>query len=89
MEQSNNGFHIAEEDLRLRGPGDLIGVQQAGFLDFKFANLLRDVETLDAARRAAIALVQKDPELQKPAHSAIKSKMERQTMQAAELLKTS
>ncbi len=89
MEQSSDGFHIAEEDLRLRGPGDLIGVQQAGFLDFKFANLLRDVDTLEDARRAALALVQKDPELQKPAHSAIKSKMERQTLQAAELLKTS
>ncbi len=89
MEQSSDGFHIAEEDLRLRGPGDLIGVHQAGFLDFKFANLLRDVDTLEAARRAAIALVQKDPELQKPAHSAIKAKMERQTLQVAELLKTS
>jgi ATP-dependent DNA helicase RecG len=89
MEQSNDGFHIAEEDLRLRGPGDLIGVQQAGFLDLKFANLVRDADTLAAARRAALTLVQKDPELKKPAHSAIRSRIERQRLQAAELLKTS
>jgi len=89
MEQSNDGFRIAEEDLRLRGPGDLIGVQQAGFLDLKFANLVRDADTLAAARRAALTLVQKDPELKKPAHSAIRSKIERQSLQAAEVLKTS
>jgi len=89
MEQSQDGFQIAEEDLRLRGPGDLIGVQQAGFLDLKFANLVRDADTLTAARRAALALVQKDPELKKPAHSAIRSKIERQSLQAADVLKTS
>jgi len=89
MEQSNDGFRIAEEDLRLRGPGDLIGVQQAGFLDLKFANLVRDADTLAAARRAALTLVQKDPELKKPVHSAIRSKIERQSLQAAEVLKTS
>jgi ATP-dependent DNA helicase RecG len=89
MEQSNDGFLIAEEDLRLRGPGDFVGVQQAGFLDFKFANLVRDADTLAAARRAALALVQKDPKLKKPAHSAIRSKIERQSLQAAEMLKTS
>jgi ATP-dependent DNA helicase RecG len=89
MEQSNDGFRIAEEDLRLRGPGDLSGVEQAGFVEFKFANLVRDADTLAAARRAALTLLQKDPELEKPAHSAIRSKIERQSLQAAELLKTS
>lgn len=89
MEQSNDGFRIAEEDLRIRGPGDLIGVQQAGFIDLKLANLVRDADTLAAARQAALTLMKKDPKLTKPAHGAIKDKIHRQSLQAAELLKTS
>ncbi|UCG14204.1 MAG: ATP-dependent DNA helicase RecG [Deltaproteobacteria bacterium] len=89
MEQSNDGFRIAEEDLRLRGPGDLAGLQQAGFGDLRLANLVRDVNTLEAARRAALALMQKDPDLAKPAHAAIRAKLQRQRSQAAELLRTS
>ena len=89
MEQSNDGFRIAEEDLRIRGPGDLIGVQQAGFIDLKLANLVRDADTLAAARQAALTLMKKDPRLTKPAHAAIKDKILRQSLHAAELLKTS
>jgi ATP-dependent DNA helicase RecG len=89
MEESNDGFRIAEEDLRIRGPGDLIGVHQAGFIDLKLANLVRDADTLAAARKAALTLMKKDPELTKPAHAAIKAKIQRQSLQAAELLKTS
>ena len=89
MEQSNDGFRIAEEDLRIRGPGDLIGVDQAGFIDLKLANLVRDADTLAAARQAALTLMKKDPKLTKPAHAAIKDKIQRQSLQAAELLKTS
>jgi ATP-dependent DNA helicase RecG len=89
MEQSNDGFRIAEEDLRIRGPGDLIGVHQAGFIDLKLANLVRDADTLEAARKAALTLMKKDPKLTKPAHAAIKAKIQRQSLQAAELLKTS
>jgi ATP-dependent DNA helicase RecG len=89
MEQSNDGFRIAEEDLRIRGPGDMIGVHQAGFIDLKLANLVRDADTLAAARKAALTLMKKDPELEKPAHAAIKAKIQRQSLQAAELLKTS
>ena len=88
MEQSNDGFRIAEEDLRLRGPGDIIGVQQAGFMDLKLANLVRDTETLSAARRAALTLLQKDPELAKPAHAVIRAKLQRLSHQAVELLQT-
>ncbi|MEE8622066.1 MAG: ATP-dependent DNA helicase RecG, partial [Syntrophobacteria bacterium] len=89
MEQSNDGFRIAEEDLRLRGPGDLIGLQQAGFMDLKLANLVRDAETLAAARRAALTLIQKDPELTKPTHAVIRAKLQRQSHQVADLLQTS
>jgi ATP-dependent DNA helicase RecG len=89
MEQSTDGFHIAEEDLRLRGPGDLTGLQQAGFMDLKLANLVKDAETLAAARRAALTLIAKDPELSKPSHAVIRAKLQRQSHQAAELLQTS
>jgi ATP-dependent DNA helicase RecG len=89
MEQSNDGFRIAEEDLRLRGPGDLIGLQQAGFMDLKLANLVRDAETLTAARRAALTLIEKDPELTKPSHAVIRAKLHRQSHQVADLLQTS
>jgi len=89
MEQSNDGFRIAEEDLRLRGPGDLIGLQQAGFMDLKLANLVRDAETLAAARRAALTLIEKDPELTKPTHAVIRAKLQRQSHQVADLLQTS
>jgi ATP-dependent DNA helicase RecG len=89
LEQSNDGFRIAEEDLRLRGPGDFIGLQQTGFLDLRLANLVRDADTLAAARQAALTLMRKDPKLTKPAHSAIRAKIQRQSHQAAELLKTS
>ena len=89
MEQSNDGFRIAEEDLRLRGPGDLIGLQQAGFMDLKLANLVRDAETLAAARRAALTLIEKDPELTKPSHAVIRAKLQRQGHQVADLLQTS
>ncbi len=89
MEQSNDGFRIAEEDLRLRGPGDLVGLQQAGFIDLKLANLVRDADTLATARRAALTLMQKDPDLHKPAHAAIRAKMQRQSRQIAEILQTS
>jgi ATP-dependent DNA helicase RecG len=89
MEQSNDGFRIAEEDLRLRGPGDLIGLQQAGFMDLKLANLVRDAETLATARRAALTLIEKDPELTKPSHVVIRAKLQRQSHQVADLLQTS
>ena len=89
MEQTNDGFQIAEEDLRIRGPGDLAGVEQAGFADLKFANLVRDANTLVDARKAALTLMQKDPGLEESAHAAIRSKILRQSHQVAELLKTS
>jgi ATP-dependent DNA helicase RecG len=89
MEETNDGFRIAEEDLRLRGPGELIGLRQHGLSDLKLANLVRDATILTAARRAALALLEKDPEIGKPAHAAIRAKLERQSRRAAELLKTS
>lgn len=63
MCQTNNGFIIAEEDLKLRGAGDLDGTRQSGAVNFKLANLAEDSNILEAARREAFDLMDKDPEL--------------------------
>jgi ATP-dependent DNA helicase RecG len=55
--ESNDGFYIAEMDLKLRGPGEFFGTKQSGLPSLRIANLLRDVEILEAARRDATALV--------------------------------
>ena len=72
MEQTNDGFKIAEQDLELRGPGDFFGIRQSGLPDFRVAHILRDTPILIEARKEAFQLVQEDPELEKPAHSALK-----------------
>ncbi len=65
---TTDGFKIAEEDLALRGPGELSGVRQAGLSDLRIADLVRDARILDLARRDAAELLQADPELSDPAH---------------------
>ena len=53
MEETNDGFKIAEKDLELRGPGDILGTKQSGIPNFRVANLVRDIQILEAARREA------------------------------------
>jgi ATP-dependent DNA helicase RecG len=72
MEQTNDGFKIAEQDLELRGPGEFFGIRQSGLPDFRVAHLIRDTPILIEARREAFRLVQGDPDLEKPSHSALK-----------------
>lgn len=66
MVSTHDGFKIAEEDLRLRGPGELAGTKQSGNLDFKIADLVQDGKMLEVARQAALKLVEEDPKLAKP-----------------------
>ena len=63
MASTNDGFRLAEEDLRIRGHGTVFGARQAGMADLRVADILRDAETLVAARREAFALVKGDPDL--------------------------
>lgn len=70
--QTNNGFEIAETDLKLRGPGDLTGTQQSGVLDLLLADLAKDQSLLLLAREAAIKILENDPELEKSEHAMIK-----------------
>ncbi len=71
MTRSTDGFTLAEEDLRLRGPGDLHGARQSGLPEFKIADLLRDGKTLEAARKEAGALVRNAPYFKSPAGRAL------------------
>jgi ATP-dependent DNA helicase RecG len=63
MEETSDGFRIAEADLELRGPGEFLGTRQSGLPDFAVAELARDQAILAEAREEAFALVQRDPEL--------------------------
>jgi len=73
MVRTNDGFEIAETDLELRGPGDLMGTQQSGLLDLLIADLSKDGRILQEAREAAIALLEEDPELAKPENLPIRA----------------
>jgi len=63
MERETDGFKIAEADLHLRGPGELLGTRQSGLVDFRLANLTRDARLLIEARKEALAWLEKDPQL--------------------------
>jgi len=72
MEQTTDGFKISEEDLAIRGPGELLGTQQSGLPDFRLADFLRDFAWLNEARKEAFALVSGDPSLSLPQHLFLK-----------------
>jgi ATP-dependent DNA helicase RecG len=71
MVRTNNGFEIADVDLKLRGPGDLMGTQQSGIADLLIADLSKDATILTMARDAAEALLHEDPELNHPEHAMV------------------
>lgn len=66
--QTDDGFRIAEEDLRIRGPGELLGTRQHGMPTFRIADLARDAELLFAARDDAAKILKSDPALRNPEH---------------------
>jgi len=63
MVKTNDGFEIAEVDLRIRGPGDMEGTQQSGDLNFKLVNLSKDGQIIQLAREHVYQLLQNDPHL--------------------------
>jgi ATP-dependent DNA helicase RecG len=76
MTRTNNGFEIAETDLQLRGPGDLMGTQQSGVLDLLIADLGKDGQILQQARDVAIKILDEDPDLKNPANNVIRTQIE-------------
>ncbi len=76
LNQSNDGFYIASEDLKLRGPGDLLGVRQSGMMEFKIGDVFADADILRDANEAVHEILETDPELTLPQHIVLRQKLE-------------
>ena len=77
METTTDGFKIADEDLRLRGPGEFFGSRQHGLPEMKIADMLEDRSTLEETQRAAREIIAHDPELSSPESVALKNEIQR------------
>lgn len=78
LEESTDGFYIAEMDLKLRGPGELRGTRQSGYPELKLGDLAEDTGIIEKARALAKAIVDKDPTLDLPEHRALKEELRAQ-----------
>lgn len=72
MTETCDGFKIAEEDLKIRGPGEILGTRQSGIPELRVANLVRDAKILSHAKEIAFDLIAKDPQLSEPQHKNLK-----------------
>ena len=77
LERTNDGFEIAQEDLLRRGPGELFGERQSGYFDVRLAQAAADTRLLTQVREEAFALLESDPELQRPEHQPLREYLER------------
>ena len=84
MCQTNDGFQIAEEDLRLRGPGDFFGTNQHGLPNLKIAGMASNMETLRKAQEAARSILRQDPSLSRPEHRGLRAQIRQLFAQAGE-----
>ena len=75
LADTTDGFKIAEVDLKLRGPGDLMGTRQSGVPEFSFADLVEDGDIVRQARQEAFDLIDHDPHLRKPEHAAVRARL--------------
>ena len=76
LNRSNDGFFIASEDLRLRGPGDLFGIRQSGVMDFRLGDVFQDAKILQQASEAATFLLEQDPGLKSKEHQKLRVALE-------------
>lgn len=79
LNQSNDGFYIAQEDLKLRGPGDLFGVKQSGVLEFGIADIFRDASVMKRASEAVGEILSLDFNLELPQNQRLKEKLQQYT----------
>lgn len=79
MVRTNNGFDIADVDLKLRGPGDMTGTQQSGIVGLKIADISKDAGILKTAREVAKRVLESDPKLEKQVHGILKSELVRKS----------
>ncbi len=77
MTRTNNGFIIAEEDLRIRGPGEIYGTRQSGMPSFRVADLVKDMRLLEVARQEAFRLLESDPDLSRTEHAPLREAVDR------------
>ena len=77
LNRSNDGFYIASEDLKLRGPGDIFGVRQSGDMEFKLADIYTDASLLKTASQEADRLLREDPDFAAPEHQLLGRRLER------------
>jgi len=89
LEETQDGFKIAEADLEIRGPGEFLGIKQAGGLPFKLANLVRDRQWLLTARDDAMEVMSQDPDLKNPEHASLRQYYEREGVVQFNRLNTS
>ena len=75
IEKSTDGFYVAEQDLKLRGPGELRGTRQSGLPDLQLGDLASDVEIIESARATAKRILEADPFLTEPEHQALKREL--------------
>jgi ATP-dependent DNA helicase RecG len=83
MARTSDGFEIAEEDLRIRGPGELYGTKQSGAFELRVADLIQDGVMIEQARRAAAGVLALDPELARPEHAVLLERVSSETRLAA------
>ena len=76
MNRSNDGFYIASEDLKLRGPGDIFGVRQSGELEFKLGDIFTDANILKQVSEEVNRILDEDPRLDKEEYRELKRKVE-------------
>ena len=84
LNKSNDGFYIAGEDLKLRGPGDLFGIRQSGDMEFRIGDIYNDSTILKEASEAAEEILSLDPELDLEQHRSLRERMEHYSQNATE-----